>query len=384
MRGNDAMLSTAIGLTIGAGPIGLVHSLMLAQHNIPSIILEKKQYEDWLNTPDYRTFAINQSSYDFLNRLEIWPTNYTPIRHIDVFDEQGLSKLSFQDKRHKDLGYMVHAQELKNIIIDKAHNNKLIQILYNKNIQSVTDSVNQSSVVCKDHTTYTSPFLFIADGRNSTTRSLLNLPTQSVNFHQKALVGTLAHQNPHNFRAIELFTPSGIIAFLPQQGLRSAFVLSLNNALATSLYKFGEKTIIDFCNQKFPDFCFQNLIGETFLYPLSSFMLKTNSLHRTIFIGDAGTAVHPVAGQGLNLGISDIQTLETFIMNQSFPAHLAQKFYSQRQSIRSQHYHFTNGIVQLFSNHSPLLTRIRNLGLHVVNNLTPLKMFFAKKASGIS
>lgn len=374
-------------LIVGAGPVGMVAALKLTQHNVRVALLERQDQKTWETTQDDRTFAINSLGFDVLTTIKALPRELTPIRSIEVLDEKGLSPLTFQ-LNNTPLGYMMKARDLKASLAHQVHKHDGIATLFGPTISQIDYEKDLLNCTLSDGSHIQASFILAADGRNSSLRTFMNLPTQSHHFGQKALVGIIEHQNEHNYKAVELFTEAGPIAFLPTEGQRSAFVLSLKTPLAEALYAKSAESIVAYCRAKYPEYAFTKISGHVQLYPLQSSICRNTPQLPVIFIGDAATAVHPVAGQGLNLGIADVHDLADLMlrswkMKGESPMKIVQHYWKKRYWKRESMLFFTNSIVNLFSNSSRGLSASRRGGLALVNKVPLLKDFFARQASGL-
>ncbi|MCP5322446.1 MAG: FAD-dependent monooxygenase [Candidatus Paracaedibacteraceae bacterium] len=271
------------------------------------------------NTPimDNRATALSPSSIKLLTELEIWERELkpysAPIRHIHIGMTSSNIDLTFTEAR-SPLGYNVQNTILKSALKIQMSTNNSTTV---KNRSVVKDILIQNSygeVVLENNTTFKGRLIIGADGRNSKIRSLLST-TETIPYKQTALTGTVSHSAPHNNQAFEFFLPQGPLAFIPLPNLNtSTLVWSLKNNLLPSKKAEIEKILCNLARPYLGEIIFTSTIER---YPLTTFVAKQIAGHRWVLVGDAANAIHPVAGQGLNLAIRDI-------------THLAQHVYKQQ------------------------------------------------------
>lgn len=372
-------------IVIGAGPVGMVTALHLAQMGMRVCVLEQRSQQSWWDAPDDRTYAINAVGMKVLETIDGLPQERTPILTIEVLDRKSLEPLTFSEQENP-LGYMVSAFKLKKLLATKVLENPAIEIHFDSTVGKLSKKDGLLECHVRGQSIEAASMVLAADGRHSTIREILALPVTTTTFDQSALVGHLDHEKPHNNKAVELFTEAGPIAFLPVNSHRSAFVLSLKTALAESLLAKAQEAIVPYCNGKYPHFAFTGIVGNVQIFPLRSSICRTRPHLPIILLGDAATALHPVAGQGLNLGLADVNSLLTVIKAHNKSALNVEDITNEYEQVRkisreSMHF-FTNSIVHLFSNDSRILSMARRSGMNIVNKVAPLKTFFAHQASG--
>lgn len=235
------------------------------------------------------------------------------------------------------------------------------------------------------HTT----LLVAADGVRSNLRSLAGIKTVSWNYRQKAIVTTIAHTRPHNGRAEEHFLPAGPLALLPLPENRSSLVWTEHPEKADRLVAGDEDLfLLELESRTGFHLGELSLAGPRQAFPLGLMLVREFVRPRFALIGDAAHGIHPIAGQGLNMGFRDVAALteiivETRRLGLDIGAITALERYQQwRRFDTWQMGAVTDGLNRLFSNDSRVIRGIRDLGLGLVNRMPALKTAFIKEAAG--
>lgn len=233
--------------------------------------------------------------------------------------------------------------------------------------------------------------LVAADGRGSASARRAGITRRGWGYGQTALVATIAHELPHEGIAHQLFMPGGPLAILPLTGNRSNLVWSLPDAHATTIAALDDAAFLDTLAPRFGDFLGGlALEGPRFSYPLSLSLADEYIAPRLALIGDAAHGVHPIAGQGLNLGIRDVAALAEAISD----AHrrgediggiaVLERYQQWRRfdsTIMALGMDMAN---KLFSNRNPILRAARGIGMGMVQATPSLRWLFMRQAAGLS
>ncbi|MEM8811529.1 MAG: ubiquinone biosynthesis hydroxylase [Pseudomonadota bacterium] len=233
--------------------------------------------------------------------------------------------------------------------------------------------------------------LVAADGVRSSLRTLSGIRTVSWKYRQKAIVTTLAHTEPHNGRAEEHFLPAGPLALLPLTGNRSSLVWTEEPHRADQLVKEDETLfLMDLESRTGFHLGEFSLAGPRQAYPLGLMLVREFVGPRFALIGDAAHGIHPIAGQGLNMGFRDVAALaETIVetrrlgLDVGSPDCLA-RYQQWRRFDTWQMGAVTDGLNRLFSNDNPLVRGVRDFGLGLVDRMPAMKTAFMKEAAGIT
>lgn len=397
----------------GGGPIGSTLACLLAQKGLRILLLERHSFVTEPNSAlDGRAYALAEGVRPLLENAGIWaalPRPAQAINTIQVLDQQTRpSRLSIRKhiKNELDfttedapegrpLGWMVEASDLLAAIGRTLPQYKNLDIRspetgsFDFSDDNVTITLSSGEVVSVK-------LVIAADGRGSTLRQQAKIGLTRIPYKKDALVTVLAHEHSHNGSALEHFLPEGPFARLPLPGNtdhphRSAIVWT---DTVERIERF----------RSLPDTIFTQMvadrlgreplgaltpIGKRWVYPLASQYAHRYTAQRLILIGDSAHGLHPVAGQGMNLGFRDVRTLiplleKAFQRNKDLgsPSLLAQY---QRQTRPGNTVMLAGCDImeRLFSNQHPFLTHSRRLGLKALKHMPRLRQRFIKEAMGL-
>ena len=358
-------------LVIGSGLIGSLTAISLLKHKYSVLVIDKNKQIP----KDNRTLAVNANSKDFLIELGLWhklKTKPEPIKKIEISDTINKSPLIFENIK-EEMGNVIINNDLleearkslikKNLLI-QGMNIDISKIKINKNIK-----IKYKNYIFKK--------IILCLGKNY--EDNLNIKKYSFPSLHKSYVGFFDHKISHNQTAYEIFTPEGPLAILPapnQFKKRSTFIYSTQNKISNLdiqklIKKFFSKThgLINFKK-------------EIYQYKILPHISK-EKFNNFILIGDVLRSIHPVAGQGWNLGIKDIQTFITLlkIYNINDPS-LSEKYYSQRSIENFTYLSFTSLINKIYENQSPLNNLIIKGGFGALRKSNFVKKTFIKQAMG--
>jgi 2-octaprenyl-6-methoxyphenol hydroxylase len=320
----------------------------------------------------------------------------TAIKSIHVSDQGrfGFTHLDHQQEGVDALGYVITARELGQSLVQQ-----LDQL---DNLTLISPATLTDLKLGEDHATavinrngqsksITASLIVAADGGNSIVRQKLDIRTTDHDYEQTAIIANITPERHHQNVAYERFTRHGPLALLPMDDNRCALVWTRNPEDAEKILALDDNT---FLAELQP--CFGNRLGrflktgERTAYPLRLVRAQEQVRNRLALIGNAAHTLHPIAGQGFNLGLRDVATLAQIITDaiqaeQDAGDLTVLKQYAQwRSRDHQQVIGFTNTLVNIFSNRFPPLTFARNLGLLATDIIPPLKHSLARHSMGIS
>ena len=247
------------------------------------------------------------------------------------------------------------------------------------------------SVTLEDGSSLSARVLAGCDGRQSQVATRAGIGRMGWDYRQTALVCAIEHERPHHGIAHQFFMPPGPLAILPLPGNRSSIVWSENRAAAEAISALDAPGYLAALRPRFGDFLGEiALAGARFSYPLGLSLAESFTAPRIVLVGDAAHGIHPLAGQGLNLGLRDVAALaevlaEAFRRGQDIGAADTLETYQRwRRFDTALLVGATDGINRLFSNDNPLLRLGRDLGLGLVNRLPALRRGLIREAAGIA
>lgn len=385
-------------LVIGSGMAGLSLAALLGKQGFNVTVVDREKPEVMATEAfDARTIALSIGSRDILAPLRLWDTllpHGAPITKIDVQEGHDPYLLNFDANTTEDgaFGWIFPNTVVRGNLYQSAlaHGVKFVTPAVLKNIEQNDDSV---TAILQDGTRLTANVLIGADGRQSRVRDLIGVPTIQLPYHHIAWVGLVHHEHPHDGLAVERFYTDGPFAILPfvddaSGKHRSAIVWSQHDKtgrvkrVLPSLEQITEglKPMFD---ERYGDI---QAIGKWAAYPLSLTHAKSYVAGNVALISDAAHAIHPIAGQGLNLGMRDVKVLvEELAMTQTSEKDIQQALEAYQSRRRFDVFAMiaaTDILTRLFGNRLKTVAKLRSLGLGLVNHVPPLKRFFANAAMG--
>jgi 2-octaprenyl-6-methoxyphenol hydroxylase len=342
---------------------------------------------------DGRSFALSRSSYNIFSKLGMWPDQATSITKIHTSDGLIPQWLEYQedDVTGGPLGYVVDSSLLKSKILEKVLSCKNIRLIAPASVTRLERTESYALLETDRGEILKSPLCIAADGKFSTLRTWAEIPLIQWSYPQTAIVCNLAHTLPHNNQAFEHFLPSGPLAFVPRSGNESGLVWSIEEEKAEVLLALSEQEFSEEIQALFgSSLGTLTLSSQRRSFPLSVCLPKRLIDSRLAIVGDAAHTFHPVAGQGLNVGLRDVATLaevltDAYALGIDLGSHSVLNRYQKwrRMDIVSMTL-LTDGMVRVFSNQSRTLARVRSIGFGLTKHLTPLKHFMIRHAMGVT
>lgn len=285
--------------------------------------------------------------------------------------------------------HMIENRHLVDALVEKA---KSLGIgLRATPVTSFAADANSAKVQFADGETITARLLVGADGARSLIREQAGIPTHGWNYDQSAIVTTVAHERDHNGRAEEHFLPAGPFAILPLTGRRCSIVW-------TETFREAERIVAlpdsEFHAELEKRFGLQlgdiEVVGPRRAFPLGLFTARTFIGERLALVGDAAHIIHPIAGQGLNMGLRDVAALAEAIADAARlgldpgASEVLERYQRWRRFDTMTMGVATDGLNRLFSNHSDALRLVRDVGLGLVERMPVLKRMFIREAAGFT
>jgi len=263
---------------------------------------------------------------------------------------------------------------------------------------AVMGFVNETSriTVSLGHDTVSAALLVAADGAKSRVREQAGIASHGWNYGQSAIVTTVTHERPHEGRAVEHFLPAGPFAILPLKssaslGNRSSLVWTETDAEAARILALPDDEFHVEVERRFGLHLGDiGVIGARRAYPLGLFIARSFVAERIALTGDAAHVIHPIAGQGLNMGLRDVAALAEAIVDAARlgldvgGADVLERYQRWRRFDTMMMGVATDGLNRLFSNESDVLRLMRDVGLGLVDRMPALKSFFIREAAGVT
>lgn len=373
-------------IIVGAGPVGATLALALPDNGLRVGILEARQ--DMVHGDDTRTLALSYGSKLILQRLNIWPQLINPTAihsiHISQRGSWGRAVLRAGEAAVPALGYVVGYQALQNVTHEALQQKNIFYLkgaavsktLATRAFREVTYAYQGRSE------TATARVVVLADGGRAL-RGAQPQVSRSRDYQQSALVANVKTTIPHTNRAFERFTPEGPVALLPiDEGYALVWVAPKEKI--AGLLQLSDADFLDMLLQHFGARVGNFVaVSKRASFALSLSYTKPATAERLALVGNAAQTLHPVAGQGFNLGIRDAYELSSQIATSppeeiGSVAMLKQYSHSRTRDAGTSIL-FTDALVRLFSNNYPLLSLGRSLGLSLLDNLPGAKHYLSRK-----
>lgn len=373
-------------LIVGAGPVGAVCALALQQQGIAAQVLEAQPADARADT---RTLALSHGSRLILDRLGVWDRieDVTPITriHISQRGALGVARLAAAEVDVPALGYVLPYAALT-AVLKQALSDAGIAVDYGVAVERIESAGTEATLHMADGRALAAPLVVMADGgRGSHAQSADAAPAPKFerDYDQMAVVCEVQTELPHANQAFERFTPEGPAALLPK-GDRYALVWTASNADAQRIAALPEDAFLAALYRHFggrQGLFLQASPRKTF--PLKLAYLGSEAADRVVRIGNAAQTLHPVAGQGFNIGLRDAWELAALCGDSAASeigsaAMLAAYARGRRADVLGG-VGFTDFLVRVFSNDIPPLRHARGLGLMALEALPPLKRFVARR-----
>ena len=384
-------------LIAGGGLTGLLLGVACASAGLAVAVVDRQEPAATLGERfDGRSSAIAYGSRKVLDGLELWPglaADAEPILEIRVADDNSPLFLHYD---HRDLGtdaplgYIIENQVLRRVLIEGVRSLPNLVLLAPFEVRSVLTSPHAAAAALSDGRQVRARLVVAADGWNSPLRRAAGIRAVELRYRQTGIVTTVRHERPHRGVAVEHFLPAGPFAILPMTGLRSSIVWTERAEFAPRLMKLSDAAFAEELAARFGDFLGTvEPVGPRWAYPLALLLAERYVTPRLALVGEAAHVIHPIAGQGLNLGIRDVAALSELVID---ARRLGLDIGDDAVLHRYQQWRrfdalalaaVTDGLNRLFSNSLPPVRLARDVGLAAVNRLPSVKRLLMRDAMGL-
>ena len=357
-------------LIVGGGLIGALTAFALCKKNFNVLVIDKKNY----TLKDNRTLAVNANSKEFLENLDLWNelnSRPQPINKIIIKDYINSSPLFFVNK-NESMGNVILNREIHELIRKKLKKLKILKTNININFEDL----KPNKLININRTNYIFKKIIISVGKSINQSQKY----KSIVFNQghNSYVGFFKHANDHESVAYEIFSKEGPLAVLPSpysNRKKSTFIYSTNKKTSYSnIHSIIKKNF----QSSHGNIIFDKSIDK---FPVTPHIKKYDK--DFIFIGDTLRSIHPVAGQGWNLGVKDIQTLCKLTEKYPLENSIFNSIYYSRRIIESSIYlGFTSTINFIYENQNTLNRNIVKTGYESLRNFSFFRNIFIKQAMG--
>ncbi len=384
-------------LVVGAGLVGLVvaHCLSNLKYNVT--IVDKKDLKPQKPTKDIRTVAISEGSKQFLESLSIWrgiKNSVQPIKTIKVYDREKINKITFENSiKQNKLGYVVENSKLSNFLLTKLKTKTNVKIIFGSELLKIDTNKNFSKTYFKNKV-ITSKLIIAADGKKSKIREFSGNKVFKKKYPESALVVNFYHEQDLKNTAYEIFYNTGPLAILPMKSKKNLFQSSIiwsnKDEFVKNLINCNEEFVKNIINEKVSSILGNiTKINSIQKFPLSAHINDSFYNKRLIYIGDAAHSIHPIAGQGWNLGIKDVKNIN-FLCKQmvSKKTEIGDEVFCKKYNSLSyknafQLFQITDKLNLHFKIQKKIYRKISNLGFGFIQNNKTTKESITKYAMGL-
>lgn len=398
--GDDGGMDADV-LIVGGGLNGPALALALAGAGLSVAVIDARPLQARAESGfDGRAYALALASQRLLAAVGVWKgLTAQPILKIVASDGragEGASPFALHfdaaEIEEGPMGFMVEDRHLYAAFVAGMAAEPGITLLSGESVVAQEIDPAQVSVTLASGRRLTGRVLVGCDGRNSGTAARAGIARQGWSYDQTALVTAIAHARHHQGTAHQFFMPNGPLAILPLAGgHHSSIVWSERDDIAAEIAALDDDGFLTALRPRFGNFLGEiHLAGVRFTYPLSLSLAERWVAPRLALVGDAAHGVHPIAGQGLNLGLRDVGALAQVLVEglrrgEDIGSSLVlERYESWRRFDTTALALGMDGINRLFSNDNPVLRGVRDLGLGLVDAMPGLRRGFIRQAAGLS
>ena len=384
---------------LGGGPVGGALACALAHNTIPVRVVDRYPLSALLEDQgtDCRAIAISPSSKNLLDALGVWEIampHAQPIFDIQTVHGTTDSTVSFkgENKANDPMGYVVPMYLLKKAVCSRLQTflQEGLVTWVEGSLQSMEQQGSTMKVSLENDHAFQTSLLIGADGKNSKVRELSGMECHAWNYGKGAIVCAYEHSNDHQGIAWEIFMEEGPFAILPMTGNRSSIVWSVQEDIAGSLKALPDEAFDAIIMDKMAPYL-KNLkrVSPRWMYPIGIQFTEKYVDDNLALVGDAAHVMHPLAGQGMNMGFRDVAALVEVLLDQASVGlpfndlNALEKYQQWRRFDNLSMLAMTDAFDGVFSNHSKVLSFLRERGVRQVERSMGLKKLLTDNATGM-
>jgi len=387
-------------IIVGGGLVGASLAVALGQSGVRVALVEAAGFSvDQQPNYDERSIALAAGSQQIFSGLGLWDRlapEVCPILTIHVSDRGrfGFTRLRHSEEGVPALGYVAPARVLGAALIERLASLASVRIIAGAALVDFASSPDRIDVTLDGDAgaiRLHAPLLVAADGAQSAVRARLGVDTRTRDYHQTAIIANLSTERPHRNIAYERFTDSGPMALLPMTGDRCALVWTVPTAAADAAMALDDAAFLQAVQARFGyRLGAFTRTGSRHAYPLQLVQAAQSVRPRLALIGNAVHTLHPVAGQGFNLGLRDVAALAEVVVDalaageDPGAAVVLRRYADWRARDQRRVVTFTDGLVRLFTQPFPPVGLLRDAGMLALDLVPPAKRWFGRLAMGRS
>lgn len=386
-------------LIIGGGMVGATLACALGDTPLRIAVVEAHEAQtEWPEEGfDIRVSAITRATQRVFEAVGAWEgmaqRRVCPYQHMHVWDATGSGSIDFDaaDIGEPDLGLIVENRVILAALLERMAAFDNVELLCPARVGELERSADGVSLTLEDGRTLRARVIIGADGANSWVREQAGIDTTGWAYDQTAVVATIKTSRHHQETCWQRFMPSGPLAFLPLPGGYSSIVWSTTPERAAELVEMDESRFLDQLQLAFGDKLGRmESTGPRGAFPLLLRHANRYSDERLVLVGNAAHAIHPLAGQGLNLGVSDVAALAEVLLQAQQDGQdigelaVLRRYERWRKADNVAVMAAMDGFKRLFSNDNGALKLLRNAGLKLADRALPAKNLLIRRAMGLS
>ena len=381
-------------IIVGGGMVGASLACALKNTSLKLAVIEAfEPHSEQQASYDDRGIALAYGSQRIFESMGLWDqlaVHSTAISDIHVSDRGhfGVTRLSAQNENVPALGQVITARSMGQVLNQALSQQNNLEIIRPASVIDLNQYKDHAELILNDDRHISAKLIVAADGAHSTLRQLLNLGALEHDYGQTAVTANITPERAHQGRAFERFTDTGPIALLPMSDNRCSLVWTVKTGDEKDLLQLAEGEFLKQLQDRF-GYRLGKLkqVGQRNSYPLKLIQADQPIQQRIVLIGNAAHSLHPIAGQGFNLGLRDVAALADVLENNTGDCgdpRLLHDYAQWRQQDQDTVIDNTNTLVNVFSNNNPLLGHFRGAALTLIDVLSPAKHAIAQRSMGLN
>ena len=383
---------------VGGGIVGSTLALALSRAGVKTALIEKESPARYTLHQDYdlRVSAISLASEYLFRNLRVWDevasARISPYKEMHVWNAAGSSALHFDsaELQQEHLGHIIENSLLQSVLLSHLQQEEQFELISPAEIELLETGAKSVAITLKNNVRLKAQLLIGADGADSSVRNMAAIDVDRWSYNQFGLVSTIATAMPHRGTAWQRFLPQGPIALLPLVDNHCSIVWTVPDEEARRLQNIDDNAFCKELTQASAG-CLGDVVacGRRAAFPLKYQHAKSYVSQRLALVGDAAHVVHPLAGQGVNMGLLDaVELAQLLVSANSNKADLGSSKLLRRYARARRGENTAMGLAfdalnRIFSIQQQPLSSARDMGMNIVDRSTWLKRYFMQKATGL-